>query len=217
MELSTRLSLINPDGTLIGMRVLENSSDDELLRLVHNGDEDAFVFLYRRFHAGIYRFVLQMCGSPALADDVTQEVFLVLIRGTESFDPARGSLNAFLYGVARNQILYRLRRERFYVPLEADAPVLGYSTSKPLEELTRTEMVNSVRRAILSLPERYREVVILCELEELSYMESAQILGCAVATVRSRLHRARSLLLEKMQPQKKENIAAEVKTARCFA
>lgn len=217
MELSIQLPLINSDGTLIGMRSLENSSDNELLRLMRNGDEDAFVQLYRRCRSGIYRFVLQMCGSPALAEDVTQEVFLVLIRNTESFDPARGSLSAFLYGVARNQILYRLRRERFYVPLEPDGPVQEHSNSKPLEELTRTEMVGSVRRAVLSLPERYREVVVLCDLEELSYVESAQILGCAVGTVRSRLHRARSLLLEKLQPQKTENIATEVKTARCFA
>lgn len=216
MELSARLPLITSDGTVSGMRALENSSDDELLRLMQNGDEDAFVLLYRRCHTGIFRFVLQMCGSPALAEDVTQEVFLVLIRGSESFDSSRGSLNAFLYGVARNQILNRLRRERFYVPLEPDGSV-EQSTSKPLDELTRTEMVDSVRRAVLSLPERYREVVVLCDLEELSYVESAQILGCAVGTVRSRLHRARSLLLEKLQAQKQENEAAEVKTARCFA
>ncbi len=119
--------------------------------------------------------------------------------------------------MARNQILSRLRRERFYVPMEVDETPEQQSGSKPLEELTRTEMVDSVRRAVLSLPERYREVVVLCDLEELSYVESAQILGCAVGTVRSRLHRARSLLLEKLQPQREENVATEVKTARCFA
>jgi RNA polymerase sigma-70 factor (ECF subfamily) len=217
MELSSRFPLITSDGTLIGMKALENSSDDELVRLMRTGDEDAFILLYRRSHAGIYRFVLQMCGSPALAEDITQDVFLVLIRGTESFDAARGSLNAFLYGVARNQMLYRLRRERFYVPLEVEQSLEECANPKPLDELTRTEMVDAVRRAVLSLPERYREVVVLCDLEELSYVESAQILRCAVGTVRSRLHRARALLLEKLQPQKKENAAAEVKTARCFA
>jgi RNA polymerase sigma-70 factor (ECF subfamily) len=216
MELSSRFPLITSDGTTIGMKALENSSDNELLRLMRTGDENAFILLYGRCHAGIYRFVLQMCGSPALAEDITQDVFLVLIRGTESFDAARGSLNAFLYGVARNQLLYRLRRERFYVPLEMDA-VEECAKSKPLDELTQTEMVDAVRRAVLSLPERYREVVVLCDLEELSYMESAQILGCAVGTVRSRLHRARAMLLEKLQPQKKESMAEEVKTARCFA
>jgi RNA polymerase sigma-70 factor (ECF subfamily) len=114
-------------------------------------------------------------------------------------------------------MLYRLRRERFYVPLEVEQALEECANPKPLDELTRTEMVDAVRRAVLSLPERYREVVVLCDLEELSYVESAQILGCAVGTVRSRLHRARALLLEKLQPQKKENAAAEVKTAGCFA
>lgn len=217
MELSSSFPLITSDGTLIGMKALENSSDDELLRLMRTGDENAFILLYRRCHAGIYRFVLQMCGSPALAEDITQDVFLVLIRGSESFDAARGSLNAFLYGVARNQMLYRLRRERFYVPLEVEQSLGECANPKPLDELTKTEMVDAVRRAVLSLPERYREVVVLCDLEELSYVESAQILGCAVGTVRSRLHRARALLLEKLQPQKKENASAEVKPARCFA
>lgn len=216
MELSARLPLITSDGNVSGMSDLENASENELLRLMKSGDEDAFALLYRRCHTGIYRFLLQMCGSPALAEDVTQEVFLVLIRGTESFDSSRGSLNAFLYGVARNQILQRLRRERFYVSMEVDWTE-QCSASRPLEELTKTEMVDSVRRAVLSLPERYREVVVLCDLEEMSYVESAEILGCAVGTVRSRLHRARSLLIEKLQPQKKVDDAAEVKTARCFA
>lgn len=220
MELLAPFPLITGDGRLSGMRELQNSSDDDLLRLVRNGDEDAFAWLYRRSHAAIYRFVFQMCGSAALAEDVTQEVFLVLIRGGETYDSARGSLNSFLYGVARNQILYRLRRERFYVPLEPDGADRenGFTAnSKPLEELTKNEMVESVRRAVLSLPERYREVVVLCDLEELSYAESAKILGCAVGTVRSRLHRARSLLVEKLQPHKSEEVVAEAKTARCFA
>lgn len=204
------------------MKAQENSSDNELLRLMQTGDEDAFARLYRSRHAGIYRFALQMCGSQALAEDVTQEVFMVLIRRSEIFDPARGSLSAFLYGVARNQILRRLRRERFYAPLEPGdsdgrEAVEESASSRPVEELDRTETIESVRRAVLSLPERYREVVVLCDLEELSYAETAEVLGCAVGTVRSRLHRARSLLIEKLRPLDRENAAAEVKTARCFA
>lgn len=205
------------------MKAQEISSDNELLRLMQTGDEDAFARLYRNRHAAVYRFALQMCGSQALAEDVTQEVFLVLILGGEIFDPARGSLSAFLYGVARNQILRRLRRERFYAPLEpADGAdgreaVEASSSSRPLEELDRTETIESVRRAVLSLPERYREVVVLCDLEELSYAETAEVLGCAVGTVRSRLHRARSILIEKLRPAENEDAAAVVKSARCFA
>ena len=197
----------------------DDSSDNDLLQLIQAGDEDAFATLFHRRKAGIYRFALQMSGSQALADDVTQEVFLALIRGSERFDPERGSLQSFLYGVARNQTLKRLRRDRSFVSLESDNGEDSgslTSVSKPLDELARNETIETVRRAVLSLPERYREVVVLCELEEMSYAETATVLSCAVGTVRSRLHRARLLLSDKLRPVE-ANETEEVKTARCFA
>lgn len=186
------------------------------------GDEDALTVLYRRRQQGIYRFVLQMCGSKALAEDITQEVFLVLIHDGHTFDPARGSLNGFLLGVARNHVLRRLQRERFYVPLdetsENESPTGQISHGGPLDDLSRTEAIESVRRAVLALPERYREVVVLCDLQELSYAETAEVLGCAVGTVRSRLHRARALLIAKLRPATEEQTnAAELNSTRCFA
>jgi RNA polymerase sigma-70 factor (ECF subfamily) len=196
-------------------------SDSEFLQLMLAGDEAALATLYQRRAAEIFRFALQMCGSPALADDVTQEVFMVLIREGHSFDPARGSLRAFLMGVARNQVLRRLRRERFYVAIDEDTEAdtvmeAARSTENPLDDLSRTETIESVRKSVLALPERYREVVVLCDLQEMSYAEAAEILGCAVGTVRSRLHRARALLIEKLRPAKEDETVA-VKSARCFA
>lgn len=183
------------------------------------GDEHAFAAIYRCRHQGIFRFALQMCGSQALAEDVTQEVFMVLIRDPLTFDPKRGSLNAFLFGIARNQLLRRLQRERFYAPLEneqADETESIPINDDPLKQLTRNETIEAVRTAILSLPARYREVVVLCDLHEMSYAETAQVLDCAIGTVRSRLHRARALLIEKLRPVKGDQLA-DVKTARCFA
>jgi RNA polymerase sigma-70 factor (ECF subfamily) len=89
----------------------------------------------------------------------------------------------------------------------------------PLEDLTRAETIESVRKAVLSLPAKYREVVVLCELQDVSYVETAEILGCAIGTVRSRLHRARALLLAKLRPvgEFEEAGSATVKSARCFA
>ena len=146
---------------------------------------------------------------------------MVLIREGHTFDAARGSLNAFLLGVARNHVLRRLRRERFYVSMEEDSQSdttqnISRTTENPLDDLSRTETIESVRKAVLALPERYREVVVLCDLQEMSYLEAAEVLGCAVGTVRSRLHRARALLLEKMRPAEEEE-ADDVKSARCFA
>jgi RNA polymerase sigma-70 factor, ECF subfamily len=162
-----------------------------------------------------------MCGSPTLAEDVTQEVFLALLRESHSFDPERGSLGPFLFGIARNLVLRRLQRERFYAPIDDDSGVdneIEVSNPGPLEEIARNETLESLRKAILSLPERYREVVVLCDLEEMSYVETAEVLGCAIGTVRSRLHRARGLLIEKLRPvDNSETASTSVKSARCFA
>jgi RNA polymerase sigma-70 factor (ECF subfamily) len=220
LELYASLARIKSDISMpLGMKHQKDFSDSELLQLMQAGDEGAFALLYHRRQPGIYRFALQMCGSQALAEDVTQEVFLELIRGFEAFDPARGSLSAFLYGVARNQLLRRLQRERFYTALEPDGceNEISRETAGPLEDFARGEAIETVRRAILSLPERYREVVVLCDLEEMSYAEAAEILGCAVGTVRSRLYRGRALLIEKLSPEREKENAEEVKSARCFA
>ena len=188
------------------------------------GDEEALALLYRRRQGAIYRFALQMSGSKTIAEDVTQEVFLFLMREGRVFDPAKGSVSAFLLGVARNHVLRRLRMEQLLAPLgddsDDDGPLLQPSSDLcPLEDLTRAETIESVRKAVLSLPSKYREVVVLCELQDLSYLETADILGCAIGTVRSRLHRARALLLEKLRPatEVEETGSATVKSARCFA
>ena len=206
------------------MKPQTDPTDGELLQSMLAGEQEALTALYRRRQGGIYRFVMQMCGSQALAEDVTQEVFMVLIRDGQTFDPTRGSLNAFLVGVARNLLLRRLQRERFYVPMEEDADddaasqISSPATDGPLEDLSRIETINSVRMAVLALPERYREVVVLCDLQEMSYVEAAEALSCAVGTVRSRLHRARALLIDKLRPAREEEAASTTaKSARCFA
>ena len=206
------------------MNVKSELQDGDLLRLMLTGDEEALSLLYRRRQGSVYRFALQMSGSKTIAEDVTQEVFLFLMREGQVFDPARGSLSAFLLGVARNHVLRRLRVEQLLAPLgdesDDDLPLLqATSDFCPLEDLTRAETVESVRKAVLSLPSKYREVVVLCELQDVSYGETAEILGCAIGTVRSRLHRARALLLQKLRPaiEVEETGSGTVKSARCFA
>ena len=200
-------------------------SDSDLLRQMMSGDEDAFTQLYRRRQGGVYRFALQMSGSQTLAEDVTQEVFIVLMRDGGRYDPDRGSLSAYLYGIARNHVLRKLEQDRPYVPFidrsadgEEITPLAMIAEGDPLTELTRGEMIQELRDLILSMPPRYREVVALCDLHEMSYVEAAAVIGCAVGTVRSRLHRARVLLLEKLRAARDRNEGSqEIKPARCFA
>ena len=195
-------------------------TDSRLIGLMIGGDREAFAELYRRRQADVYRFALHMSGARDLAEDVTQEVFMVLMREGSSYDETRGSVNAFLLGIARNYVLRRLKQERSFVLIgESDEPVSAPGDlSSQLDVLTRNEEIRSMQTAVLSLPAHYREVLVLCELEDMSYAEAASVLGCAIGTVRSRLHRARTMLIEKLRPARDETGPAErVKSARCFA
>jgi RNA polymerase sigma-70 factor (ECF subfamily) len=180
--------------------------DEELLRRVLSRDEDAFRELYRRRQAGIYRFALRMSGSEMIAEDVVQEAFMTLMREGARYDFEKGSVSAFLFGIARNHVLKRLERDRSLVQIDAHLesndglmPEQLIVDGDPLGDLTHNELINSVRQAVLALPARYREVMILCDLEEMSYIETAATLGCAVGTVRSRLHRARAMLTTRLR------------------
>jgi RNA polymerase sigma-70 factor, ECF subfamily len=207
------------------MTVLTTPSDNELLRLMVAGDESAFVTLYRRRQGGIYRFALQMSGSEAVAEDVTQEVFMVLMGEAKNYDPTKGSLSAYLYGIARNHVLRWLSRDRSFVSIgegyEEDGEAAHeqlIAQDDPLGDLTRNEVIGAVRQAVTALPAHYREVIVLCDLHEMSYAEAAQVLECAVGTIRSRLHRARALLIEKLRPNNEHGTTSSfVNSARCFA
>jgi RNA polymerase sigma-70 factor (ECF subfamily) len=193
--------------------------DGVLLRRMIAGDEAAFTLLYRRKHPAIYRFALHMSGNVAVAEDVTQEVFMALIRDSKRFDPARGTLGGFLFGIARNHLRRRWEQERSSLPLPENADDLDLLLSR-CDELQNSKRSNGngaggfkaghedfaslktvarVRQAIGTLPENYREIVVLCELEEMSYEQAALVLNCPIGTVRSRLHRARALLVEKLR------------------
>ena len=183
---------------------LSKLSDEELLRLLAAGDENAFTTLYRRRQGAIYRFALQMSGCSAVAEDVTQEVFISMMCDPHCYNESRGSVSAYLYGIARNQVLRRLRREYNHVQIDDEenmeiVPESLIAASDPLGDLTRSEAIESLRQAVLALPEHYREAVVLCDLHEMSYQESASALGCSLGTIRSRLHRGRALLAEKLR------------------
>jgi len=161
-----------------------------------------------------------MTGRPEMAEDVAQETFMVLMNKTSAYDETKGAVNSFLLGIARNQVLSRLRQERPIVPVDEHYEEIDHSAlmRNQLSAFAKKERIDVVRKAVLSLPEHYREVVILCELQEVSYAETAHILNCAVGTVRSRLHRARAILAEKLEPARDQSSTADaLKSTRCFA
>jgi RNA polymerase sigma-70 factor (ECF subfamily) len=195
----------------------EGIADADLMRRTASGDRDAFAMLYRRHHAILYRFARLMTGSASAAEDIVQEVFLVVMRDAARYDPTRAALSTYLYGVARHQTRRRLARDRQFVAFDGDAAET--TVNLPGNDLTTTierqEALQRLRRAIVSLPRRYREVIVLCDLQDVSYSDASAALGCAIGTVRSRLHRARHLLTQKMGCTAPTEQAHQRLTMRC--
>jgi RNA polymerase sigma-70 factor (ECF subfamily) len=142
-----------------------------------------------------------MSGAVAVAEDVTQDVFLIVMRDAGRYEPGRSTVAAWLCGIARNCVRQRLERDGKWESLDEETggeEAQAMVHPDPLGELALSERVAMLRRAVLALPVRYREVVVLCDLEELTYAEAADALGCAIGTVRSRLHRARTMLAARL-------------------
>jgi RNA polymerase sigma-70 factor (ECF subfamily) len=186
-------------------RIAELERDDVLLRRAAKGDEEAFLLIYRRHQAPMYRFALRMTGNTWAAEEIVQDVFMTLMRDPKKYDATRGALGAFLYGVARNRVMKHLERLPREVALEeknedgTGSGIVLQDASTPAMWLEKRERIRQVRDAVQELPVEFREAVVLCELEELSYEEAAQMAGCPIGTIRSRLHRGKALLMAKLE------------------
>jgi RNA polymerase sigma-70 factor (ECF subfamily) len=189
-----------------------HASDEELVARIARGDREAFAALYRRRRSDVYRFALHFSGSPPVAEDVTHDVFIAVIEAAERFQPGRSGVLPWLLGIARNQGRRRLTSEPRALSLSGDRredrsegarndrlEVALAVESDPLAGLVRRQYLDALRRALLGLPGKYREVIVLCDLQELSYVDAAAALQCAVGTVRSRLHRGRALLAKRLR------------------
>jgi len=176
--------------------------DDELLRQAAGGDAQAFAELFRRRHPGVFRFALHMTGSVATAEDVVQDVFMVVVRDGARYDAGRGTVAAWLCGIARNCVRQRLERDRRLMSVDfaddGEPSGVDHGSPDPLAGMLRAERIETLRRAVQALPLPYREAVVLCDLQEMSYEEAAAAVGCPVGTVRSRLHRARTMLAARL-------------------
>jgi len=180
---------------------VEDPSEQQLIARIVNGDREAFADLYRRRRADVYRFALHVSGSSTIADDVTQDVFMTVIDEARRYQPHRAGVASWLLGIARNHVRRSLAR-RPMASLPDDDSAVGRTLAidaDPLAGLARRQYLAALRRAILELPVKYREAIVLCDLQELSYADAAQALGCALGTVRSRLHRGRALLVARLR------------------
>ena len=200
--------------------MLTDCTDEQLLAQALAGDEESFTALYRRRQGPVFRFALHMSGSMQIAEEVTQDVFVFLVQRGADFDPSRGALGAYLFGVARNYV--RRALERSYSANALSSPVEDEAAALTIEDdpgdaIARHQTSTAVWKAVLSLPEHYREVVGLCDLQEMSYAQAAEAMGCAIGTIRSRLHRAHDMLSKKLQRSKAAAPGISGIAARCMS
>ena len=184
----------------------ERTTDEVLLQKAGEGDQAAFLDLYDRYREPIFRFAYRLLGSVEIAEDVTHDCFLSLIRKPENFRPERASLKTYLYAAARNLAMKHFRNQGRETGLDEvneepkESPRRG-----PLRRLLDEELATQVREAVFSLPPLQREALILFEYEGLSLNEVAEIAGTDVGAIKARLYRAREGLRRILQPYLKSN------------
>jgi len=201
-----------------------SDSDAQLAERLKQRDEHAFLQLYDRHRRSTYRFLMHMTGSVSAAEELTQEVFVVILDAIsagklDQFDPQRGTLEGYLLGIARNLAREEHRRTRRLLSLDSVVETSEWSGSFEIlcrenaawDAATALALRAELRilyRAILELPEHYRAVVVLCSLQQRSYKETAALLQCSEGTVASRMNRARALLAGKLRRSSANEVVA---------
>jgi RNA polymerase sigma-70 factor, ECF subfamily len=180
-----------PDADAIG-----GAAEDVLVRRAAGGETPAFAELLRRHQGKVRGLLLRLCGDRTLADDLAQEVFLRAYRGLWGFE-GRSSFGTWLYRISYNAYLNHSTRVRKWssLPTAYDA-----ETAAPDDALSppRADLRRDLEAAVATLPQRYRGVVVLYYLQDLSYPEIAEILDVPLGTVKTHLHRAKRLLRAKL-------------------
>lgn len=196
----------------------ENTSDELLLKRAGNGEQAAFLELYERHRQPVFRFAYRLLGSVELAEDITHDCFVSLIRKPDNFRSERGSLRTYLFAAARNLALKHFRGSGREASLDDLEDETDYATAQPLGRLLNEELSIQVREAVLALPPLQREALVLFEYEGLSLNEIAQVTESEVGAVKGRLFRARERLRSALRPyldsNKELNHSREIVTLR---
>lgn len=170
--------------------------DEELVRRFRDGDVGAFAALVERHERRVYNLALRMVGREEDARDATQDAFLAVLRKLQGFR-GEAAFTTWLHRVTVNACYDLLRRRsRAPLPLERPSDEGRPPTPEPAapDHAERVDLRIDVRRALLQVPEEFRAVLVLCDVQDLSYEQAAAVLGVPVGTVKSRLHRGRVAL-----------------------
>ena len=183
-----------------------DQSDEELVAAVQSGDAQALETLLARFQPHIYRFGMRMCRNPSDAEDVLQETLLAASRSVQGFRGA-SSLTTWLFTIARSFCIKKRRKQAAAqnAGVADDASfdrALGVpdTGARPDEIAASRQVLGVLEQAIATLPPKYREVLLLRDVEGLTAPQVAEVLGAGVPAVKTRLHRARKMLRDKVIP-----------------
>jgi RNA polymerase sigma-70 factor (ECF subfamily) len=187
---------------------VQDQTDHELLERARAGDRDALEQLLQRHEARVYRFGVKMCRDPEVAKDVLQDTLLAMARGVRDFRGA-SSISTWLYTIARSFCIKQRRKSKFAPKEETslddpstgrETAALGAPTPSPDEALATKRIEEALEQSIAALDPMYREVLVLRDVEGLTAPEVAEVLGVSVQAVKSRLHRARLEVRERVAP-----------------
>jgi len=191
MSWLTRLGFVAPSAAAA-------SDEAALLARVAEGDADALALVYRRESGSVYRYALALAGDEATALDAVQEAFAQLLKGPQGWQAGRGSLGAYLAGMARHQLLNQWRDARRHIPLDESLDTGDGAEAMPGSDarLNQAQQHDGLWAAIRALSWPQREAIVLVDLQERSYEDAATIAGVSVDALRTRLHRARLRLAD---------------------
>lgn len=195
---------------------MRKNIEQNLIEKARKGDKEAFGEIYFRLKDSIYGFSFRMTNENSIAEEIMQEVFIFFIENSEKFDSEKGTLFSFLCGVARNKVLNYLKKSG--TRLEANnfesedfENYANANGNSPLKNLLEKEFSAKIEEYVAELSPFQREVLLLREVEDLSYEEIALITETSAGVVKGRLHRARRTLAQRLAPYvKSEEVLYEV-------
>ena len=176
------------------------STEAEFLIRAQQSDRNAFSELVRIHAQGVFNVIYRMCGDTLIAEDAAQETFIRAWQNLSLYRP-QTSLRNWLYRIAFNAAIDMIRKEKRILPNNIEDLQLADERPGPESMLSNQEQTNLVQRAVLSLPDASRAVLVLREYEGMSYHEIANTLDIPVGTVMSRLNYARKLLKNELEPK----------------
>lgn len=186
-----------------------NYVETRLAKLSRNGDRRAFEELVDMYKDKIYHLGYRMLGHVNEAEDIVQETFLRVYTNLERYDETQ-KFSTWIYRIATNLCIDRLRKRKPNYSLDAEMPdsdgadwysLLPSNRETPEEEIVLTETQEQIRKAIDALPKKYKSVVVLRYLHDMSLQEIGEVLKMPVTTVKTRVHRGREYLRKKLEPE----------------